>query len=329
MSRLSARRRESNTKVGHERWLVSYSDFITLLFAFFVVMYSVSQVNESKYRSLTETLSAAFANQPQPEALEGSQENTLAELNSLSESITNALDGFPVQGQVAMGANENWVELTLSSELLFSSGSAEPSEEALTVFSELATLLEPFDNEIQIVGHTDNVPIRNSEFANNWSLSSARAVAIVDYLSFQGINPDQMSAVAFGEYRPVADNTTAEGRALNRRVVLRISDQSVAAPQRSPDQLELNQSADSLQDQDSGAEAAEPNLTNQSLTNPNLTNQSLTNQSEPKSEQNDEARLGSSDSAVQPVRFKGGDLLFTSDPDLPRLRELEEESETE
>jgi len=307
MIRRSLRHREENIRINHERWLVSYSDFITLLFAFFVVMYSVSQVNESKYRELSETLNMAFANQELDGGIDAVEGDTLADIELLSSEIESKLQGFPISGQASMSANESWIELTLNSEMLFKSGSAEPSQDAKTVFSELAKLIEPYDNEVQIIGHTDNVPISNAQYANNWALSSARAVAIVDFLSFEGVSPDQMSAVAFGEFRPIGDNQTEEGRSQNRRVVVRISDQVAAAPQ-IPAQNALAADEADLDE----AAATEP------LQAPVVADQ----EARPSS---DNARQNGN--TLTPVRLKGGDLLFTSDPDLPRLRELETSSD--
>lgn len=318
MSRLAARRRSQHeTKTGNERWLISYSDFITLLFGFFVVMYSVSQVNESKYKSLAETLNAAFENQPAQEVEQGVERDVeqveLADLDTLSEKITARLEGFPVEGQVSLGANENWIELTFNSELLFTSGSDEPSEAAKDVFAELVDTLEPYQNEIQVVGHTDNVPIQNARFANNWALSSARAVAIVDFMAFQGMKPDQMSAVAFGEYRPVADNTTEDGRRQNRRVVVRVSDSAATAATLSADAV--TPALEPLSSQpDLGADESGVSGSDSSSISGNPGNA-------------EGGVLTPSSTGLQPVRLKGGDLLFTSDPDLPRLRELESEGD--
>lgn len=307
MSRLMARRKHPDKKVGHERWLVSYSDFVTLLFAFFVVMYSVSQVNESKYKALAETLNATFTQNSSSGDVEytSSEPEPIADLKTLTEEIKESLQGFPVQGEMSLGANENWVELTLSSELLFDSGKADPSTEAKRIFSKLATQLESYDNEIQVVGHTDDVPISNEEFSSNWALSSARAVAIVNFFAFQGIQPEQMSAVAFGEYRPIADNATEEGRSKNRRVVLRISDQAAPAAKVLPRTL-FPSDVPSTDSEDNSESTPEATTRSGDFITPSDSSSNLV-----------------TDAPIKPVRLKGGDLLFTSDPDLPRLRALE------
>jgi len=303
--RPAARRARFEKSVGGERWLVSYADFITLLFAFFVVMYSISQVNESKYRSLSETLNSAFTREPSGVG-DASNQNNLADLTNIEQALTEQLSGFPIEGQVRMSANESWVELSLSSELLFTSGSAESSSAANQLFSDLAGVLSDIENEVQIIGHTDNVPISNDQFENNWALSSARAVAIVNTLAFQGIDPQRLSATGFGEYRPIADNSTAEGRSQNRRVVVRIG--SSAAPEEVLPNSELSAVSN---------DTSEP-VPAESLQN--LRAPTVPSESDPASDQNSRPLPN----GIQPLRLKGGDLLFTSDPDLPRTREIEE-----
>lgn len=321
-------RRESlDQPVNHDRWLVSYADFITLLFAFFVVMYSISYVNEDKYRSLAETLNAAFSKTSGPAESQMLKADfspaELADLNDLQEALEQTLAGFQIAGELIMGANEQWLELSLSSELLFASGSAEPSAKARALFGELATSLEPINNEIQISGHTDNIPINNQNFANNWALSSARAIAIVDYLSFQGVDAQRLSAVAFGEHRPLAANDTEQGRAQNRRVVIRVG-RGEAEPTEHPTSEVSNSSAlgenSVLQKQGAkqntdgvngaGSTSAADKTT--TLAQPELSG----------------TAAASVPNTVQPVTLEGGDLLFTSDPDLPRLRRRQSEAET-
>lgn len=239
------RRREDyqETKTGHERWLVSYADFITLLFGFFVVMYSVSQVSEQKYRTLTDTLANVFDSQvPRGEqrfkdVVGESPANDLSIVSGLSSlepspptdaqmlmgRLESSLAQFADQQNITVSATEQWVEIDVNANLLFDSASAEPRAEAQRIFYQVAETLAPFDNEIQVAGHTDNRPIRTQEFSNNWELSAARAVSVVGLLADRGIASNRLSAMGFGEFRPVADNETPEGRARNRRVVLKVA----------------------------------------------------------------------------------------------------------
>jgi len=311
---LHSRRARFEKSVGEERWLVSYADFITLLFAFFVVMYSISQVSESKYRSLSETLSTAFPSSALDQS-EASVENNLADLTQLEQTLTEQLSGYPIEGELRLSANENWLELTLSSEMLFASGAASPNQNASDIFAELSGVLGDIENEVQIVGHTDNVPINNTQFENNWALSSARAVSIVNVLVLQGIDPGRLSATGYGEYRPVDDNATAEGREKNRRVVVRIG--SSASTQNSLESVnDINTASSQTQSSEANAEEVTRLDVDPSQRAGDQANSQI---SESGSDSDKPLQNG-----IQPVRLQGGDLLFTSDPDLPRTREREE-----
>lgn len=255
-----ARRKRQEEHVNHERWLVSYADFITLLFAFFVVMYAVSSVNQGKYRVLSDTLEAAFdpggpfseearsmdpiqvgemvrsqteaAVQMEEQAAEGIDESLkeLADLERLSqtmetvETMADELDEVlmpEIQDElIDVKRNNLWLEIEIKSSLLYPSGSAALSPKAVPLIEQIASVLKPFPNRIHVEGFTDDIPIRNPTYPSNWELSSARAASVVRLLAESGIDPASMAAIGYGEFRPVADNSTEEGRSKNRRVVL-------------------------------------------------------------------------------------------------------------
>jgi chemotaxis protein MotB len=223
-----------------ERWLVSYADFITLLFAFFVVMYAVSSVNEGKYRVLSDTLTSAFNGPPKtlqpiqvgdegmegtPSVLEtekkhpGDSEQT-ANLDQVAAEFQETMLPLIKDDMVRVRREELWVELELKSNFMFASGSAEIEAEALPVLERIAQTLKKYPNHVRVEGFTDNVPIENFVYPSNWELSAARAASVVHVFMKDGVEPVRMSASGFGEYRPVADNTTAEGRNRNRRVLV-------------------------------------------------------------------------------------------------------------
>lgn len=251
----SRRRKQLEEEENHERWLVSYADFITLLFAFFVVMYSVSSVNDGKYRVLSDSLNAVFeppslSLQPiqvgepvrslispgepapapvgeQPEEL--SARERLAEIEAerlalagsttrVSDAVELALREFVDQKLVAVRRDGNRVEIEMKAQMLFDSGRAHLSRTALTALATLAGVLEALPNRLMVEGHTDNQPIASREFPSNWELSAARAASVVHFLAREGIAPERMAAVGRGEYQPIADNTSETGRAGNRRV---------------------------------------------------------------------------------------------------------------
>jgi len=251
-----------------DRWLVSYADFITLLFAFFVVMYSVSQVNEGKFKILSETLTDAFV---QPErSLQPIQigevnkadtatsgENTypndyveaetteeidesFKELRaSLDESLSELVDA----GLVKIRSNQNWIEIDMGSGLLFKSGEDILSENAnLTLKTIVDTMnLKDRQHAIMIRGYTDNIPIKSKKFPSNWSLSSARAVSVLHKLEQTGLPSSLLTAEGYGEQQPIADNNTDAGRKQNRRVVMAISR---LPPRKSPLQLQALKDAE-------------------------------------------------------------------------------------
>jgi len=236
-----------------ERWLVSYADFITLLFAFFVVMYSISSVNEGKYKVLSKTLSGVF-NAPEKSAkpIQVGEQNTTPDKSDISQHIIKPIITMPRTGQKQLGdggkslekiankviskfagliakgtisinENNDWLEISLRNNILFTSGGVEPTDVAIPIIEKMAKILKNFNNAIMVEGFTDNVPINTSAIPSNWELSADRSAAIVRLLAFEGVTPDRMSAIGYGQYQPIASNKSAEGRAKNRRVVLLIS----------------------------------------------------------------------------------------------------------
>jgi len=254
------RKRQLADTNNHDRWMVSYADFITLLMAFFVVMYSISSVNEGKYKTLSESLGEAFSNNGQhgneadpiqigtmptaiqPISLANPATTDVEERRELSDEILKerkqlsqvsgqfeqVLSPFIDDKLVAVKRNDYWIELEMNSEMLFLSGEAELSKKALPVLEKIAEVIKPLPNMIHVEGHTDNVPIDNLKFRSNWDLSSARATSVVHELVKENIDPLRLSAIGYGEFHPIADNKIEEGRFQNRRVVLVLMSQAFA-----------------------------------------------------------------------------------------------------
>lgn len=240
-----------------DRWLVSYADYMTLIFALFVVLYSVAIVNKEQYRAVIEGMTQAFNQVPRSDGLLEGQgksllDNPVSAAPSLLESeasplpslapITGtpiaqdgtALASIALQLQQAMGAlvedgvvkltrDENWITVELSSGLLFNSGSAFLGPNALPVLDTLSAILAPVDNYVRVRGYTDNQPIHNEMFSSNWTLSAARAEAVLGALVGKGIAPQRLAYEAYGEFSPFADNGSEQGRLQNRKVVVAIS----------------------------------------------------------------------------------------------------------
>ena len=226
---------EENT----DRWLISYADFITLLFAFFVVMYSISSVNLGKYRVLSDSVSSAFSKSTDGSSvLPGHQLGISvnrapislgvegqAGYRAMSETaveIEKRMKDWINKGQIAVRGNEKWLEVEINTSILFPSGSAVLSRQASTILSDLSDVFKTSRNPLYVAGYTDDVPINTRRYPSNWELSSARAASVVRLMAEAGISPQRMGVIGFGEYRPVADNDSPTNRSRNRRVVIRI-----------------------------------------------------------------------------------------------------------
>jgi chemotaxis protein MotB len=234
-----ARKKKHPEHVNHERWLVSYADFVTLLFAFFVVMFAVSQVDTKKLGHFSESFSKAsgidifpLAGQGvMPGATEGppsADGETKAsvlpdELSGLKTDLTTAARHEAALQNVQVLVRRNELVLRLADSVLFDSGNDTVRDPAIRVLARIASDLKKRDIEIRVEGHTDDRPIRNSRFDSNWSLSTGRATAVVSKLAAEGIAGPRLSAAGFGEFHPLVPNTTEKGKQQNRRVDLVVS----------------------------------------------------------------------------------------------------------
>jgi len=219
---------------NHERWLVSYADFITLLFAFFVVMYSVSSVNEGKFRVLSDSLVNSFANnkpvgelslvtlpiqKSTPIQVQEEQKSTDNSRSYLK--VANAITAAKVPQGVKITSTERGLNIRIKDEALFSSGSASINPQIREFIDLIASLVKDLPNPIAVEGHTDNQPIRSAVFPSNWDLSTARANTLIRYLiEHQQLAAHRFSSTGYAGTRPIESNDTLEGRASNRRVEL-------------------------------------------------------------------------------------------------------------
>ena len=239
------RRHRPDTNLHTDRWMISWADFVTLLFAFFVVMYSLSSVHEEKYRQLAQSLSEVFRAEGARQAVSpeggegllperGAQLQPPAEIKAPDPEQTQALEQLQEQarerlspwiedGQVQITGNPLWIAIELNASLLFESGDALPVIEAEPLLQQVAALVAGRDNPVHVEGFTDNRPISTDRYPSNWELSAARAAAVVRLLQQQGVDPARMAAVGYGEYQPAYSNRTAEGRQRNRRLVIVIA----------------------------------------------------------------------------------------------------------
>jgi len=244
------RRERRRSHVSHERWLVSYADFITLLFAFFVVLYASSKADQKKQQQVSQAINSAFkalglfpdaSRKPvdlkNVSAISRDQavspmnivmgEDVLApvavkeDLQRIQKELEKMLSNQIAEHTVSIQMGKDGLVISLREAGFFSSGSATPHPATLPVLRELASVLGKTAYDVRIEGHTDNVPIHNEEFDSNWELSSARATRIARiFVNTGDIAPGRLSAAGYAEYHPVANNDTDAGRAENRRVDL-------------------------------------------------------------------------------------------------------------
>jgi chemotaxis protein MotB len=238
------RDRRRGPSISHDRWLVSYADFVTLLFAFFVVLYATAQIDKQKAMRLSDAIQSGFQElgvfqkggpntvsaaipsssedlppQPRPAQPSAQEIARQRELNTIRSELERALAPEIKQNDVALHMDADGLVVSLREMGFFDSGSASIKPGAENAISRVALILREHECFVRIEGHTDNVPIHTSQFASNWELSTARATGLVKALIEQyDISPGRLSAAGYAEFHPVASNDDAKGRQLNRRV---------------------------------------------------------------------------------------------------------------
>jgi chemotaxis protein MotB len=239
--RRTSRKRIEDEPDNHDRWMVSYADFLTLLFAFFVVMYAISSVNEGKYHVLSNSLVSAFTSgakpliisdqraspanrvvQPAPKLQEEALGKERDHMTHIARDILSVLAPLINQGKVRVTQTDRGVKVEINASVLFASGDARLTPESSEALAAVAKVLKDDTRAIQVEGHTDNVPIKNVLFASNWDLSAVRASSVVRLFIENGVAADRLTVVGRGDTQPVGDNGTAEGRFRNRRVTVNI-----------------------------------------------------------------------------------------------------------
>jgi chemotaxis protein MotB len=240
-----------------ERYLITYADLITLLLGLFVILYSTSQVDASKYKVVSNAFEDYFQDSkakkpasgsdgvlpgnkgiPQP-ILPAEKEKNLDKIN---QELENSLDKEIRMGGIIIQRSAQGIVVQLSEKLLFASGKAELQPDALIVLDSLAEILSKVEKQISVEGHTDSIPIRTFQYESNWHLSSARALSVGYFLLTHGVQKQYFTMTGRADTRPVESNITDAGRARNRRVEIIISDLPATVPSTqgyiSPDSLE-------------------------------------------------------------------------------------------
>jgi len=225
---------------GRDRWLVSYADFITLLMVLFIILYSMGQVDVAKYKQLAESLRAAFGGEdggatrvvepginegggvneqgtPSPIQIPGIPTRPLTS-SEVAGELTDLMMGSNLGGAVSVQNNIEGVFISLSEKLIFETGTAQLQSQAFPVLDSIIQIIKPLENEIKIVGYTDNSPPLGDQYKSNWDLSVQRAITVVEYMQAADIPGYRLNASGRGEYQPLFSNDTPEHRNLNNRV---------------------------------------------------------------------------------------------------------------
>jgi chemotaxis protein MotB len=248
-----ARKKKHEKEANHERWLVSYADFITLLFAVFVTLYAMSQTDKKKVEEVMASMRDSFGystttSGSKPNVIDSGAISVMPSLAKLTATpprrgksrggeqdfkITKAsieayLMKAGAQKKVVVSISQRGLVVSLKEAGFFDSGSAQLKQSSYTLLNDVVGSLANYSNAVRVEGHTDNMPISSSAFPSNWELSTSRATNVLQYLTRQDdFDPAKISATGYGEYRPISDNASDEGRGKNRRVdIVLLSDQS-------------------------------------------------------------------------------------------------------
>jgi chemotaxis protein MotB len=245
-------RRKRKHEEGHvnlERWLVSYADFITLLFIVFLILFSMSAVDAKKFQALRESFSEVTGSgsslvMPAPGSTmspsvdrntgKTNKKNEIAAEQEKFEEIKEKMEKYTkakgLDKNVKVNIDQNGINVTVTGTILFANGDATLQPQAKQIIKDMFQFINSIDNPLRIEGHTDNVPIHTAQYPSNWELSAARSMNLVRYLADEyKIKPDRLSGAGYGEYHPVAPNDTPENRAKNRRVEIMILSSKAAA----------------------------------------------------------------------------------------------------
>lgn len=233
MSRKKIRRDKGS---GSPAWMTTFSDLMTLLLAFFVLLYSFSTLDAEKFKNIANALQSALTGQgaitifendtppgelpiEQIEQAPGDLNNVNNETKEIYEIVYNYIEEEGLEAEVTLRADHRGVIIDIKDNILFDSGKANLKSGSKNILDKITLLINEFDNEIIVEGHTDNVPMSSYIFPTNWELSVNRATTVIRYfIEERNIDPGRLSAAGYGEYNPIVPNNSSKNRSLNRRV---------------------------------------------------------------------------------------------------------------
>lgn len=237
MSSRQNRRNSGGSSGGAPGWMTTFSDLMSLLLTFFILLFSISNIDAVKFRNISYSLQAVLSGIGQPSIMQSISrdnvpleddiqisdtidKNTIKEeLLVMYDMVRDYVENEGLVAEVSVNMNKRGIYVDIKEAILFESGRAHIKDDGIKVLEKLKGLINNFNNDIVIEGHTDDIPVSSFLYPSNWELSTARAVSVVRYLSEkEGIASDRLSAVGYGEYRPIVPNDNSKNRTINRRV---------------------------------------------------------------------------------------------------------------
>ncbi|WP_028273852.1 OmpA family protein [Atopococcus tabaci] len=233
------RKRQNSEASGGGTWMTTFSDLMSLLLTFFILLFSMSSVSGEKFQAASQSMQVAFSGANGSSILDGgalvggdgtgsadsddsivpADEGVPDEVNEMYEQTMDFIEDQELDSELAVSRNEKGVYLEIQESILFQSGEAEVTSSGTGTLDVVADLLASTNTSVVVEGHTDNVPINTQQYPSNWELSTNRAVSVVRYLTEEkGIDPARLSAKGHGEHNPIVSNNSSENRAKNRRV---------------------------------------------------------------------------------------------------------------
>ncbi|HSQ87854.1 OmpA family protein [Romboutsia sp.] len=224
------KRRLEEDDINTDSWLATYSDTITLLLTFFILLYSMSVVDSQKLKELSNAMQQSLKGNVEIEELKDIKDLKIETDNSdyedLSEKLNKIIEKNGLTEVIKIRQEDRGIVLQLDETILFDSGKAELKDYSREVLETITTIINNTENDVLVEGNTDNIPMNNEKFGSNWELSTARAVSVVRYfVEGQNIDPTRFAVKGYGEYNPIVENSTPENRAINRRVDILIVEQ--------------------------------------------------------------------------------------------------------
>ena len=220
---MSRTRKRIESKENVERWMVSYADFVTLLFCFFTAMYAISNVDTNKLEQFVSSMKSAFNEGEQGkefsviadvQVIPSTALETEADVRAILDTIIKESDG-----SIDVKRDNRGVVIAVADKMLYTSGSADLKDDAIDFLDQIVQAIIEFPNMVRIEGHTDNIPIHTKAFSSNWELSASRAINVAKYfVTKHGIDPGRITATGYADFKPVTTNESPDGRAKNRRV---------------------------------------------------------------------------------------------------------------